>query len=418
MRPAEIAAYEERYPLLDGETALQIILAHTPVLASETVPLAAAAGRVLATDLQAPLSLPPFPQAVVDGYAVIAADPSPRRRLLAEVPAGHPGAVTVTPGTAVRIMTGAPLPPGADAVVMVEHTSEEDGWVVLHRPVRPGDNIHPVGLDVQAGETVLRRGTLLGAPEIGLLATLGITQVPVYRQPVVAVLSTGDELVPAEAPLRPGAIRDSNQPALLVAVREAGGLPLALGIARDRAAEQEALIRQGLERADVVLTSGGVSVGGRDFIKPILERLGRVHFGRVAIKPGKPLTFATVGDRLVFGLPGNPVSSLVTFEVFVRPALRRLQGFRHLHRPEVTVYLEHPVQPSRDRLEFQRAVVRWHGDRFLARTTGLQASSRLLSLVGANALLKITAGPAVLPAGSAVPALLLGPVETFAAEPR
>jgi molybdenum cofactor synthesis domain-containing protein len=295
---------------------------------------------------------------------------------------------------------------------MVEQTRESDGVVMLDDEPRPGENIHRRGQDVFVGQEVLAPGTVLGAPEIGLLATVGRTRVRVYRRPVVAVLSTGDELIEPDETLRPGAIRDSNRYALLASVREAGGEPLSLGSVRDDEAEQEALIREGVRRADVVLTSGGVSVGSRDLIKPILRRLGTIHFGRVAFRPGKPTTFATVDGRLVFGLPGFPVSSLVSFEVFVRPALRKMQGHRRVNRPIVRVEVEHEIRPSADRPEYQRAVIRWREGRLVAAATGAQRSSRLLSLAGANALLRIAPGTEPIPAGGQVDALLVGDIIT------
>jgi molybdopterin molybdotransferase len=400
------------YTMLPVAEAAAIILAHTEPLGTERLPASAAYGRVLARELRAPHPMPPFDASTVDGYAVLAGDPSPRRQVLAVVTAGRPVATPVRAGTAVRIMTGAPLPPGADAVIMQEFTREDDGYVVLERGVRPGENVNPCGQDIAAGQVVLSPGTPLGPAELGLLATLGIAEVEVYRRPRVAVLSTGDELVEPDQEAPYGAIRDSNRPALLAAVREAGGEPLSLGIARDDAAEQRRLVERGLAEADVLVTSGGVSVGTRDLIKPLLEELGTVYFGQVALKPGKPLTFAKVGPKAVFGLPGNPVSSLVSFEVFVRPALRKMQGYARLHRPTVAVTLAHAVRPTPDRTEYQRAIVTWRPDGLYARTTGLQSSSRLLSLVGANALLHIPPGTDTLPAGSRVQALLLGELLT------
>lgn len=398
--------------MVSVEEALETILRLTPTLAAEAVSVPDAVGRVLAEDVFARESLPPFAASSVDGYAVVAADGATRRRVLAEVTAGRPTAVPVAPGMAMRIMTGAPLPSGADAVVMVEHTTEVKGWLTLRRSVDAGENVIPVGLDVAAQQLVLPRGSIVGSAEVALLTTIGRVQIEVHRAPVVAVLSTGDELVQPGEPITGGMIRDSNRYGLLAAVSESGSRPLSLGIARDDAAEQERRIRGGLAEADVVLTSGGVSVGSRDLIKPILEGLGKVHFGRVAIKPGKPLTFATVGNRLVFGLPGFPVSSLVTFELFVRPALLKMQGRPVVSRPRVVAVLEHEVSRTAERVEFQRARVHREGNRFLARTTGPQGSSRILSLVGANALLRIPPGTGTIPAGEAVEALLLGIWET------
>ncbi len=400
-----------RYDLWPVDRALATVIAHSHPLGTERIAIEAAYGRVLAETVRAPADLPPHPQSTVDGFAVVADDGAARLRVLEEITAGQASDVRVEPGTASRIMTGAPLPPGADAVVMIEHTRQTDGWVELERRPKLGDNVQRVGLVMTAGQVVLEPGYPLGAPEVGLLAMVGRAEVEVYRRPVVAVLSTGDELVePTVEPAR-GQVRDSNRPALLMAVREAGGEPISLGRARDDEALQRRLITEGLERADVLITSGGVSMGSRDLIKPILESLGTVHFGRIKLKPGKPLTFATVGTKLAFGLPGFPVSSLVTFEVFVRPALRRLQGFRRYLRPEVEAVLEHDTRQTPDRTEYQRAVTRWADGRLVTSTTGVQASSRLLSLLGANSLIVIAPGEGVIPAGSTVRVLLTGELE-------
>lgn len=398
------------YPMVTVDQAIEAILARTPVLDLDEVELSDAIGRVLAEPVIASDDMPPFDASSVDGYAVIATDGATPRQVLQEITAGRGDRLTVDSGTAMRIMTGAPMPIGADAVVMVEQTSETDGVVRLDHAPRSGENVHRRAQDVFVGQEVLTPGTLLGPAEIGLLATVGRVRVRVYRRPVVAVLSTGDELVEPNQPLRSGAIRDSNRYALLASVREAGGEPVSLGRVRDDEADQEALIREGLSRADVVLTSGGVSVGSRDLIKPILRRIGTIHFGRVQFKPGKPTTFATVDEHLVFGLPGFPVSSLVSFEVFVRPALRKMQGHRQVQRSIVQVTVEHAVQPSEDRLEFQRAVVRWQDGRLVARSTGAQRSSRLLSMAGTNALLRIPPGTEAIPSGELVDALLVGEI--------
>ena len=398
------------YPMVSVEEAIETVLEHTQPLAAEEIRLDDALGRVLAEEVIAHDDMPPFVASAVDGYAVVAADGDRPRRVLSEIIAGSADLTEVLPGTTVRIMTGAPLPPGADAVIMVEQTAEDGGVMKTTANPRSGDNVHPRGQDVADGQVVLSARAVLGAAEIGVLATVGHSHLQVFRRPVVAVLSTGDELIEPDQPLRPGAIRDSNRSTLLASIREAGGVPLSLGTVRDDEAAQEDLIRSGLRQADVVLTSGGVSVGSRDLIKPILRRVGTVHFGRVSFKPGKPTTFATVGGQLVFGLPGFPVSSLVSFEVFVRPALRKLQGHRRLHRTVVRATLEHAIDPSPDRPEYQRATVRWIDGRLLARSTGAQRSSRLLSLVGANALLRIPPGTQPLPAGAAVDALLTGDV--------
>lgn len=398
------------YPMVSVEEAIGAILERTPALAPESVSIEDALGRVLAEAIASADDMPPFAASAVDGYAVRASDLVSPRRVLSEIVAGGEVASTVERGMTVRIMTGAPLPPGADAVIMVEQTNETDQVMVSSSTPKIGDNVHHRGQDVSRGEVVLSPGQVLNAPEIGLLATVGRTRVQVYRRPIVAVLSTGDELVEASEQLRPGAIRDSNGPALQASVVDAGGRIVSLGRVRDDEQAQEDQIRRGLSQADVLLTSGGVSVGSRDLIKPILRRIGTIHFGRVQFKPGKPTTFATVGENLVFGLPGFPVSSLVSFEVFVRPALRKMQGYRQVRRPVIRVILEHDVKRSPDRPEYQRAVVRVSNGRLLARATGIQRSSRLMSLVGANAFLKIDPGDSTIRAGQDLDAVLIGEI--------
>ncbi len=374
--------------------------------------------RVLAEDVYGVEPLPNVPKAAVDGYALRSADGDAPRRVIAEVTAGATPGLRVEPGTAVRIMTGAPIPEGADAVIPVEHTDERDSVLIVQHTLRASENIHTVGQDIAAGQLVLARGTTLGAAEIGLLATVGRVHAKVYRRPVVAVLATGDEVYEPDGAIFPGGVRDSNRYALMAAAREAGCLALSLGIARDDMNVQRAAILDALDRADVLLTSGGVSMGTRDLIKPLLAELGTVHFGRIAFKPGKPTTFATIerpasarsSPLLAFGLPGYPVSSLVSFEVFVRPALRRLQGDARPDRPWVRVTLREPIQPAPDRPEYQRAIVSWEDGRLAARSTGRQGSSRLLSMLGANALLIVPPGTAPYAAGNELDALITGPL--------
>ena len=403
---------ESPYPMVPMDEAQRLIAAHVTPLEAEQIGTLAAEGRVLAEDVYAPHDIPDLPKAAVDGYALRAADGLAPRRVLAELIAGGARGGAVEPGTAVRIMTGAPVPPGADAVVMVEQTQEQGGLLHIQHAPRPGDAIHTVGQDIGRGQLVLARGALIGPADIGLLATVGRTRALCYRRPRVAVLATGDEVYEPDALPEEGGIRDSNRYSLLAAAREAGAETISLGIARDDAEVQRAAILAGLEQADVLITSGGVSMGTRDLIKPLLAELGTVHFGRVAYKPGKPTTFATVRGRLAFGLPGYPVSSLVSFELFVRPALRGLQGDPRPERPRALVALEHPISPSHDRPECQRAVVAWRDGRLRAHTTGAQGSSRLLSMRGANALLFVPAGQQPYPAGAELEAILTGPIES------
>jgi len=399
------------YPMISPEEALRIVLEHTTVLGTETVGLGEALDRVLGEEVTAAEDVPPFPASAKDGFAVIASDTSTWRRLIGERIPGVSAGVVVQPGTAVRIMTGAPLPEGADAVAMVEHTKETEGRVGLLRRVQPGQDVRPVGQDLAAGDHVLGTGATLGAAEIGLLATVGRARVRVYRRPRVAVLTTGDEVVEVDEPLRAGLIRDSNGPALRAAASYAGAEVVWSGHARDEKGELRLLMAEALQEAHVLLTSGGVSMGRRDLVKPLLEETGKVRFGRVAQKPGKPLTFATVGEKLVFGLPGFPVSSLVCFELYVRPALRKMGGHTRLQRPRMQVTLAHPIHHQADRPEFQRAVVSERQGVYWAETTGLQVSGRLRSLIGANGLLVLPAGRAHFSQGDLVTAILLDRLE-------
>jgi molybdenum cofactor synthesis domain-containing protein len=395
--------------LVHPDEARAIVLSHARALPAESVALQNAAWRVLAEDVRATEDHPPFPAATMDGFAVVAADVSPWREVIGVQTAGHQAAVEVTPGTAVRITTGAPVPRGADAVVRVENTEPADDHVIVHQSdVAVGENIRPVGFDVQRGDLLLHAGTRLGPAEIGLIAGIGLSPIAVRRRPRVSILSTGDELVEPGEPLGPGQIRDSNRFSLLAALQAEGADVVWAGKGADERQALERLVRERLAASDVLITSGGVSMGETDFIKEILRDLATVHFRRVFLKPGKPFNFATVRERLIFGLPGNPVSALVGFELFVRPALATLAGLRDIDRARVPVVLAHETPPT-DRIEFQRAVVRVDAEgRLVASTTGNQASSRLVSLVGANALLVIPPRDEVYRAGERVEALLLG----------
>jgi molybdenum cofactor synthesis domain-containing protein len=394
--------------LLHPDDARAIVLRHTRVLPPETVPLSEAAWRVLADDVRATEDHPPFPASTMDGYAVVAGDSSPWREVIGVQTAGHPIDVEVTPGTAVRITTGAPVPRGADAVVRVENTEVADDHVIVHQSeVKAGENIRPVGFDLQRGELLLTAGTVLGPAEIGLVAGLGLDPIAVRRRPRVSVLSTGDELVEPGEPVGPGQIRDSNRFSLMAALHAEGAAIVWAGKGADDRAALDALVRERIADSDVVITSGGVSMGETDFIKAILGELAAVHFRRVFMKPGKPLTFATARETLIFGLPGNPVSALVGFELFIRPALATLAGRATVDRPRVPVTLTHETPPT-DRIEYQRAFVRVDVEgRLVAATTGNQASSRLASLVGANALLIIPPRGEPYRAGERVEALML-----------
>jgi len=399
------------YPLVEVDAAAALVLNHIPVLGVERVALAHCIGRVLAEDLVAPASLPVFPSSAVDGYAVRSADAGKPLRVLGESAAGRPFSGAIAPGTAARILTGGLLPDGADCVVMVEDVRLEGDVVITPSPLHPGTNFHAPGADIREGERVAAAGTQLGAAELGLAAALNFPRLPVRRRPRVALLSTGDELVEVGGKPGRGQIVDSNRWALLAALREAGAEVRGLGIGPDEPEALRKLVVDALREVDVLVTSGGVSVGTHDLIKPLLESLGTVHVGRVKLKPGKPFTFATLPgegtERLAFGLPGFPVSSLVTFEVFVRPALRKMQGFASLQRPTLPVRLGYNARASADRTEYQRVTLRRDGRELVADTTGSQSSSRLMSLAGAHALVRIPPGDQGISAGSIVDALIL-----------
>lgn len=408
------------FPMIEPEQATYLIFENVAApnpAQVEFCGLAEANGRVLAEDIYATENMPPFDTTAVDGYALRAEDGSEPRRILGDQTAGRISNIAVEPGTALRIMTGAPLPQGADSVVMVEFTGEKDNLLEVQIVPGLGDNIRPNGQDLQSGQLVLTAGTILGPAEIGLLATVNKARFAATRRPKIAVVSTGDEIVEPGESAQPGQIYDSNRFSLISALRQAYAEPVSLGIAPDTKEALRELVLEALAKYDGLVTSGGVSVGKLDLVKELLEELGTIHFGRVNLKPGKPLTFVTVEvngqAKPVFGLPGFPVSSLVSFELFVRPAILKMAGRPRLHRPILQVQLEHPVQHAKDRNEFIRALVSQHYDEashsytYTARTTGAQNSSRLLSMLNANALLRLAPGAEQIPAGSFVPAIML-----------
>lgn len=378
----------------------------------EHVPLVEAVGRVLAENMMSPSNHPPFPASTMDGFAVLAADASPWREVIGVQAAGSMTDAEVHDGYAVRIMTGAPMPAGADAVVPIEATSPAEDHVVVHmEDVTPGANVRPVGSDLKQGELVLPSGMKLSPAHIGLIAGMGIDRVPVASRPNVSIIATGDEVIEPGAPLAPGQIYDANRFSLSAAVIEAGGELTWSGLAPDDREQLESLLHERMETDDIIITSGGVSMGDLDLIKAILFDSSdvTVHFRRLYMKPGKPLNFATSGKTLIFGLPGNPVSSLVTFELFLRPAIAIMSGDNDPDRPRVPVKLAWATNPS-DRIEFMRARVRVQQDGTLVATsTGAQQSSRLASFVGANALLVIQPREAPYEPGEMVEAILLEP---------
>jgi len=396
------------YPLVDAEVAAALVLGRTEFLGVEDVALIDCGGRVLARDIVASALLPAFPSSAVDGYALRAADAGKVLRVAGESAAGRPFESDVEPGTAIRILTGGALPEGADCVVMMEDVQLSGDVVSVPGGLKPGQNFHAPGADLKAGERVLPAGVQLGSAEIGLAAALGLAELPVGRRPRVALMSTGDELVEVGKTPGRGQIPDSNRWALLAALREAGADVRLLGIGPDEPDALRRLVVDALSGADVLVTSGGVSVGTHDLVKPLLESIGDVHVGRVKLRPGKPFTFATLPDRkIAFGLPGFPVSSLVTFEVFVRPALRKMQGHTQLQRSTLPVRLGYDARAAGDRTEYQRVTLRREGRDLVAVSTGSQSSSRLMSLAGAHALVRIPPGDHGISEGTFVEAMIL-----------
>ncbi|KAL2945581.1 Molybdopterin biosynthesis protein CNX1 [Bienertia sinuspersici] len=418
--------------MITVEEAMSTIQQVAQRLEAVTIPLHQAHGKILAQDIQAPDPLPPYPASVKDGYAVVAADGPGEYPVISESRAGNDAVgVTVTPGTVAYVTTGGPIPDGADAVVQVEDTEKIESdpsqpkRVRILVQTRPGIDIRPVGCDIEKDAVVLKSGHHVGASEIGLLATVGVTMVEVYRTPTIGVLSTGDELVePTTRNLGCGQIRDSNRAMLLAAAVQQSCSVVDLGIARDDEAELEKIMDKAFAAGvDIILTSGGVSMGDRDYVKPLLEKRGKVHFSKVLMKPGKPLTFAEINLKpdqsvnvnkvLAFGLPGNPVSCLVCFHLFVVPSIRLLSGWTNSDILRVHARLEQPIKTDPVRPEFHRATLTWKENDgsgkagFVAESTGQQMSSRLLSMKSANALLELPAGGNLLPAGTSVSAIVI-----------
>ena len=400
--------------MLSVEEARKRILDSVVPLEAVEVPLLDSLGLALAEVVVARHDIPPFDNSAMDGYALRSEDVKGASEenpvtleVLGDLPAGRAPGDAVGRGQAVRIMTGAPLPPGADAVVPVESTRPGEGTVLVLEAVKPGAHVRLAGEDVKAGEEVMSPGTAIGPAELGMLASLGYARVRCVRRAVVGILSTGDELVGVEEDLAPGKIRDSNSYTLYGMVTEAGALPYRLGVVRDDAAALERAILDHLEKVDLFVTSGGVSVGDYDMVKEVLGRLGEMDFWKVAMRPGKPQAFGNIGGKPLFGLPGNPVSVMVSFEQFVRPALRRMMGFRDIFRPAVEAVLDAPLKGKTGRVEFIRVVAEWRDGLYHAVPTGPQGSGILRSMVRGNALAVIPEEAGTLEAGSRVLVQLL-----------
>jgi len=398
--------------------ARRIILENVARLGAEVVPALDAVGRVVAEDVKAPFDLPRWDNSAMDGFALRAQDAAAPGglRVSGYVPAGATPSGDLAPGTAVRVLTGAPLPPGTDTVVPIEETEERDGVVRLLRPVRAGAHVRRRGEDIRAGEAALTAGTVLGPAELSALASSSRLAVPVVRRARVAILSTGDELVEPGAPLAPGLIHDSNAWALAAAVRQAGAIPTVLGIARDDREALRRLLGEGLA-ADALVTSAGVSVGDRDLVREVLEELGvRQLFWKIDVKPGRPTAFALAGRTPVFSLPGNPVATLLTFEQFVRPALLRMMGHARVLRPLVPATLDGGLARRPGRVEFVRVRLERRGDGLVATSAGDQATGMLKTLLRADGLVVVPAerGP-IEPGGAVEVQVLRGELEPWEA---
>lgn len=412
MSPARRLSADEPLPFDEAVARVRAELAPLP---AEEVSLEDAYGRVLAEPVRAAHALPPFENSAVDGFAVRAADvasASPASAVVltvvGEAAAGHPAEVPVGPGQAVRIMTGAPMPRGADALVMLEWTEWTERDVRVLRAPKPGRHVRVVGEDVPSGAEILERGRVLAPADVGLAAALGNPRLPVFRRPTVAVLVTGDELLEPHEPLAPGRIRSANDWVLRGAVRDAGAVETWLGIGRDSLADLAERIGRG-RSADVLVATGGVSVGDRDRLGEALARAGFAKiFWRVRSSPGKPLLFGRLGNTLVFGLPGNPVSALVAFENFVRPALRRLQGDAHPERPRLAARADAAIEGPEDRRHFARVRLSVHPGGARVHEVGPKGSGNLRSMLQANALAIVPEGRARVEAGETVEAMLLG----------
>lgn len=424
--------------MISVEEARARILAQVVPLEAMRVPLLDALGQMLAEKVRSGLDIPPAANTGMDGYAVRAVDTAgaspaaPRElRVTDYLPAGSVSTESVGPGEAVRIMTGAPLPAGADAIVPFEETDEQEqavSWSEARRErvridveARPGANVRPAAEDVRIGEVVLPAGTLVGAAQVGVLASLGLTDVAVVRRPRVAILSTGDELVRPGEPLRPGAIYDANAFSLAAQVLAAGGTPRILDVARDTVEALTARIHEGLADADLLITSAGVSRGDFDIVKEVLAREGEVGFWTVRMRPGKPLAFGSFvahgadGERRVphLGLPGNPVSAMMTFELFGRAALYTMLGRHDWERPRVRATVTERIDNPDGRRVYARAVItREDADgRYLARLTGPQGSGLLTSMARANGYALCPEDCDAIEPGDECDVLLIGPVE-------
>ena len=390
------------------DEALDIILQSVSALEAEATGIDSALDRTLAEDIISEVAVPPFDNAAMDGYAVRWEDVREASRdhpasliVVADLPAGDEPKASLEEGTAVRIMTGAPIPPETTAVVPFEETQQMGDIVSIFRRVSGGQNIRRAGEDIAVGERILAAGTRLRPQEIGVLASLGVGRVATVRRPRVGILTTGDELVGVDEPVGPGKIRDSNQHSLRALVRRYGGVPIALGRALDDAGDLVEKIRDGLKAGvALILTCGGVSAGDYDLVKDVLDSHGEMRFWQVRMTPGRPLAFGWIGGVPLIGLPGNPVAVMVSFEQFARPAILKMLGRDKWRKPSLGATLMEDVKNRSGRRRFVRVVVSREENEYRARLTGEQGSGILTSMVRANGLLIVPEGTTHLPAGS------------------
>ncbi len=418
MSTQHVHQHERDEGLLTVEEAREKVLSQIAPLAPLQLPLQEAHGCVLAEDVVAEGDIPDFASSAMDGFAVRASEvagaaaTSPvELRIVGRALIGRRPESTVGGGEAVRIATGAPIPAGADAIVPIEDCEVVGDRVRILAPSPEGKHIRPVGEDVRAGEPLVRAGRRLGAPELGLLATAGVSHPPVHPRPRVVVLSTGDELVPPTQRPEFGQVRDSNAYTLFGALREVGAVPVMAGIVPDDPDALRETVLNHLVQADAYVSSGGVSVGERDVVKAAFFRRGDVEFFKVAMQPGMPQGFGHIEGKPYFGLPGNPVSVFVSFEVFIRPALLKMMGRRNLFRPQVTARLEADVSWPEGKTQFARVIVRRDGGGYVAKPTGGRGSNLIATVSRANGLAIVPRGVETAPAGSEVDVMLFRPME-------
>ena len=400
--------------MISVEEALGLILENIREIGFEKVDIKEALGRVLAEDVYARRNIPPWDNSAMDGYAVRVNDVEGASKenpavlkIIESLPAGYISESKLKPGEAIKIMTGAPMPNGADAVVMAEYTEKDGDKVRIFKRPEKSDHIRKAGEDVKEGQLVIKKGQLIRPSEIGMLASMARSIVSVYQRPRVAILATGDELVDLDEEICGAKIINSNTYAVGAQIQECGALPILLGIARDRQDELEERLRLGMN-ADIIITSGGVSVGDYDHVKDVVKGLGGdLRLWKVAIKPGKPLAFSMLNSRPMFGLPGNPVASMVTFEIFVGPAILKMMGHKKIFRPIIDATIKDDLKKKENRRHFIRASVQSDGDGYAVETTGDQGSHMMTSMTKANGLIIFHENDTSIKAGDKVKVMLL-----------